>query len=119
MKGYPKSRFEIVNQTQIQEITTESVARPTAVMMCAYTSDKGTEDWELLYGLKNFTDRKGSISFIKHGQAQLSVAEALRSGAFVFAKRMVSDDAALANVTVNSGISRPVSPASASGSKLP
>ena len=31
MKGYPKSRFEIVNQTQIQEITTESVARPTAV----------------------------------------------------------------------------------------
>lgn len=104
MKGYPKSRFEIVNQTQIQEITTESVARPTAVMMCAYTSDKGTEDWELLYGLKNFTDHKGSISFIKHGQAQLSVAEALRSGAFVFAKRMVSDDAALANVTVKARV---------------
>jgi hypothetical protein len=104
MKGYPKSRFEIVNQTQIQEISTTAVSRPTAIMMCPYTSDKGTEDWELLYGLTDFTDRKGSISFVKHGQAQLSVAEALRSGAFVLAKRMVSDDAALANVTIKARV---------------
>lgn len=104
MKGYPKTRFDIVDQTQIQEISTTAVARPTAVMMCPYTSDKGTEDWELLYGLENFTARKGSISFVKHGQAQLAVAEALRSGAFVFAKRMVSDDAALANVTVKARV---------------
>lgn len=104
MKGYPRTRFDIVNQTQIQEITTEAVSSPTAVIMAAYTSDKGEEGWELMYGLDNFTKTKGGISFVKHGQPQLVVAEALRNGAYVFAKRMVSEDAALANVTVKARV---------------
>ena len=100
MKGYPRSRFEIIDQTQIQEITTEYVASPVAVVMCAYTSDKGSEEWEEMYGLTDFTTRKGGLSFTKHGQAQLTVAEVLRNGGYVFGKRMVSSDATLANVTV-------------------
>ena len=35
-KGYPKSRFEIVNQTQIQNIETSSVSNPTALYMQLY-----------------------------------------------------------------------------------
>jgi hypothetical protein len=100
MKGYPKSRFDIVNQTQIQSIETSTVDTPTALYMQMYTSNKGTEDWELLYGFDNFTTIKGGISFNKHGQALLTVAEALRSGAYVLGKRMVSEDATLANVTI-------------------
>ena len=50
-KGYPKSRFDIIDQTQVQEITTNVVSNPTAVIMATYTSDKGSEDWELMYGL--------------------------------------------------------------------
>lgn len=104
MKGYPRSRFEILDQTQVQEIQTETLPNPTAVIMATYTSDKGSEDWELMYGLTEFTNRKGGLSFTKHGQPQLLVAECLRNGAYVFGKRMVSRDATLANVTVKAKV---------------
>lgn len=103
-KGYPRSRFEIIDQTQIQEIATTAVGMPTAVFMQPYTSDKGTEDWELIYSLDAFTTAKGPISFTKHGQGLLTVAEALRNGAYVFGKRMVSADATLANFTVRARV---------------
>ena len=100
MKGYPKSRFEIVNQTQIQSIETATVSNPTALYMQPYTSNKGTEDWELITTFDGFTEAKGGISFRRHGQAQLTVAQALKSGAYVLGKRLVSEDATLANTTV-------------------
>ena len=100
MKGYPKSRFDVVNQTQIQSIETATVSNPTALYLQPYTSNKGTEEWELLTTFDGFTDTKGGISFHRHGQAQLTVAQALKSGAYVLGKRLVSDDAALANTTV-------------------
>ena len=61
MKSYPRSRFEIVNNTSIEEISTNVVSGTTAIMMAAYTSDKGSEDWELLYGLTDFTTRKANL----------------------------------------------------------
>ena len=100
MKGYPKSRFEIVNQTQIQSIETATVSNPTALYMQPYTSNKGTEDWELITTFDGFTKAKGGISFRRHGQAQLTVAQALKSGAYILGKRLVSEDATLANTTV-------------------
>ena len=96
-KGYPKSRFEVVNQAQIQSIETTTVSNPTALYMQLYTSNKGTEDWELLTGFDGFTKNKGGMSFYRHGQAQLTVAQALKSGAYVLGKRLVSEDAALAS----------------------
>ena len=103
-KGYPRTRFEIVNQTQIQEIPQAISSDPASVIMAVYTSDKGSEDWELLYGLDDFCVRKGGISFTKHGQAQLTVAEELRAGAYVLGKRMVSPDATLANITIKARV---------------
>ena len=100
IKGYPKSRFEVINQAQFQTIETTDAGTPTAIYMQPYTSNKGTEDWELLTGFDGFTKTKGSISFNRHGQAQLNVAKALTSGAYVLGKRMVSEDATLANTTV-------------------
>ena len=100
MKGYPKSQFEVVNQTQTQSIDVNTVSNPTALYMQLYTSNKGTEEWELLTGFDGFTKAKGAINFHKHGQAQLTVAKALASGAYVLGKRLVSDDATLANTTV-------------------
>lgn len=105
MKGYPRSRFEVINQTQIQTINANTNnGKIIALYMQPYTSNKGTEDWELLTSLEGFTDTKGGMSFIKHGQAQLTVAQALRSGAYVLGKRMVCDDAKLANVTVRARV---------------
>lgn len=105
MKSYPKTKFDLVNQTSIQEINTNTAsAEPVALFMQPYTSDKGTEDWELMNGFDNFVKAKGSISFMRHGQGLLTVAEALRNGAYVFGKRMVSEDATLANVTVRARV---------------
>lgn len=103
-KGYPRSRFDLVDQTQVQEIRTSAAPNPTAVVMMAYTSDKGGEDWEYMYGLTNFTTSKGGINFNKHGQAQLIVAEVLRNGGYVFGKRMVSSDATIGNTTVRAKV---------------
>ena len=103
-KGYPRTRFDIVDQTHVQEIQSEVAPNPTAVIMATYTSDKGSEDWEYMYGLTEFTNTKGGISFAKHGQAQLLVAEVLRSGGYVFGKRMVSSNATLGNATVKARV---------------
>ena len=100
MKGYPRSRFEIVDQSQIQEITTTVVPNPVPIIMAAYTSDKGPEGWQLMTSFSDFAKTRGANSFARHGQQQLTVAEALRSGSFVFGKRIVADDAKLANTTV-------------------
>lgn len=100
MKGYPKFKAEIVDQSQIQEIEASVVSGPMTVIAQTYTSDKGTEKWELLRGFDKFTDVKGPISFSRHGQSLLTVAEILRAGGVVLAKRMVSEDADLANITV-------------------
>lgn len=104
MKGYPKFKAEIVDQSQIQEIQTTVLTGPMAVVMQAYTSDKGTENWELMRGFDNFTKYKGPISFPRHGQALLTVAEVLRAGGVVLGKRMVSDDATLANITIRARV---------------
>lgn len=104
MKSYPRSQFEVVNNTSVEEIATNTVSGTTSIMLAAYTSDKGSEDWELLYGLTNFTDRKGGLSFSKHGQAQFTVANLLKNGSYVLAKRMVSKDATLANVTIRAKV---------------
>lgn len=100
MKSYPRSRFDLINDVSVLEINTTTQSTPTALYLATYTSDKGSEDWELLYGLNPFTTAKGGLNFTKHGQAQLAVAEMLTNGAYVLAKRLVSDDATLANTTI-------------------
>jgi hypothetical protein len=103
-KGYPRSRFEIIDQTNIQELPQTTIGYPVPMAMAAYTSDKGPEQWRVLSGLTEFSRDVGSISFTKHGQGQLTVAEILRNGGVVFGKRMVSEDATLANVTIRARV---------------
>ena len=104
-KGYPRFRAEIIDQSQILAIETTTLANGNiTVIMQPYTSDKGSEEWEILQGFEGLTDVKGPISFARHGQAHLTVAEILRNGGIVLGKRMVSDDATLANVTLRSRI---------------
>lgn len=108
MKGYPKSTFEIIDQSQIVSIDTMPNSTPAALYMQPYTSDKGSEDWEIIASLSDFITSKGSIDFYRHGQAQLTVAEALRSGAIVLGKRMVSSNATLANAAIYARFVTPV-----------
>ena len=104
MKGYPKSKFEIVNQSQITNIETVTPTDPIPLVMATYTSDKGNEDWEVLTSFNDFTKNHGGLNFARHGQAQLTVIEALRNGAYVLAKRLVSDNATLANNSIRARV---------------
>lgn len=105
-KGYPRTRFEIVDQSGQQEVATATTAESMPLAMATYTSDKGSEDWKVYTTLDSFLKDTGSVSFAKHGQPQLTVAELLRNGAAVFCKRLVSNDASLANSTVYARIVR-------------
>lgn len=100
IKGYPKTRFEIIDETGIQEVPVNAVSHPLPLAMQVYTSDKGPENWHVITSLEAFSRENGNISFVKHGQAQLTVAEILRAGGAVLGKRMVAPSADLANVTI-------------------
>lgn len=100
-KGYPRTRFNIIDRTNTPEIATETIGSPSVPMpMALYTSDKGPEEWRVITRLSDFTEQTGPMSFTNHGQPQLTVAEELRSGAAVFCKRLVADDATFANATI-------------------
>lgn len=104
IKGYPKTRFEIIDETNIQEVPVNAVSSPLPLAMQVYTSDKGPENWHVITSLEAFSKENGSISFVKHGQAQLTVAEILRAGGAVLGKRMVAPSANLANVTIRARV---------------
>lgn len=98
-KGYPRTRFEIVDRTDVQEISTNNITYPKPLAMQLITADKGPENWTVIRDLDDFTNRYGAISFAKHGQAQLNVAEILRAGGAVLVKRLVRDECGIGNVT--------------------
>ena len=104
VRGYPKTVFEIIDQSQIPALPVEYAYNHIAISMSAFTSDKGPENWRMITNLTDFTNTYGGINFERHGQAQLIVAETLRRGGYVFGKRMVSSNATLANVTIRSRV---------------
>lgn len=99
-KGYPRSRFEIIDQTADREIAVTAVNEPIPLAMAAFTSDKGPENWRVITSFDELTSNYGAISYARHGQPQLTVAEVLRAGGVVLGKRIVANDATLANVTI-------------------
>lgn len=104
VKGYPRTRFDIEDRTTTLEIATTSVGAPQPLAMQAFTSDRGPEEWTPIYNLKEFIEKYGEISFIRHGQPQLTVAEILKAGGAVLGKRIVDDNATLANITIHAKI---------------
>ena len=99
-KGYPKTRFSIEDKTADIEVSTNSVGSNMPLAMQAFTSDRGPEDWTIITSLKDFIKQYGEISYVRHGQPQLTVAEILKAGGAVLGKRLVGEDATLANVTI-------------------
>jgi hypothetical protein len=67
--------------------------------MMGFTSDKGSEDYQLYAG-KSFAKQVGDISFVRHGQPLLQAARVINAGGKVFGKRVVAPDSKLANLGV-------------------
>lgn len=99
-KGYPKTKFSIEDKTADIEVNTNSVGSNMPLAMQAFTSDRGPEDWTIITSLKDFIKQYGEISYVRHGQPQLTVAEILKAGGAVLGKRLVGEDATLANITI-------------------
>lgn len=66
------------------------------VIMAAFTSDKGTEDFIEVSGQEFFKQYGTNISFKRHGQPLLQAANAINNGAKLYCKRVVDPTSKLA-----------------------
>lgn len=84
---------------KVNTVTEDTVDRP--IIMVASSADKGPEEWKLKMMGQTFYDYYGQVpSFSKHGQPLIQAANAIDAGAYVTFKRIVADDATLANIGI-------------------
>lgn len=96
---YPGVIIEYDDQSDITSLPVTEV-RNMPLFGAIFTSDKGTEEWTRISG-KSFFDMYGkTISFNKHGQPLLQAAMTINAGGELFCKRLVADDATLANISI-------------------
>lgn len=102
----PGTFFEWDDQSEITNPEINSV-RTMPLFATVLTSDKGKEDWTRLYGQDWFDMYaiNDSVDFTRHGQPLLQAAMSINAGAELLCKRVVADDAALANLAI---IAKPV-----------
>lgn len=97
----PGTFFEWDDQSAITtpEIST---VRTMPLFATVVTADKGEEDWTRLSGQDWFDMYavNDTVDFNKHGQALLQAAMSINAGAELLTKRVVADDATLANLAI-------------------
>ena len=104
---YPGTIIEYVDQSFIEPITIETVTnRP--LLFALFTSDKGPESFQKVYGKDFFNLYGNRISFEKHGQPLLQAAMSINSGAELFCKRVVATDSTLGGRAIIAKIRTPV-----------
>jgi hypothetical protein len=102
---YAGSEFNWYDQSSITTAAAAVDINPKVRYLCLITSDKGTEDLTTLYG-DDWTSMYGSSpSFEKHGQPLLQAKRIIDAGGVCVTKRLVADDATLANVALVASVS--------------
>lgn len=96
---YPGFIAEFNDQSDINRLPVTEV-RNRALFGSVFTSDKGPEGWTRVVGEEFFNLYGKTISFARHGQPLLQSAMAVNAGAEMLCKRLVADDAALANISL-------------------
>lgn len=86
----------------------ESVPRP--LLLTSSSFDKGPEDMMTVYGEKFYKLFGNDISFARHGQPAVQAANAIDAGAELLIKRIVADDATLANMVVVAALTKVQTP---------
>lgn len=95
---YPTTIFEIIDESNIPTVSAPESVQP--LFMLGFSSEKGPEDLRVV---KSDTFNKlygDDISFAKHGQPLLQAANIMKNGGVLLAKRVVADDATLANIAI-------------------
>ena len=94
----PDTIFEYIDQSNITKVPTELVMAPN-YLVCS-SSEKGPEDIREIAGKDFYRLYGNEISFVKHGQPLVQAAHVIDNGGKLVFKRLVADDATLANLTV-------------------
>lgn len=84
----------VVNTLPVTEV------RNMPLFAALFTSDKGTERWTKVSGADFFKMYGKNISFSKHGQPLLQAAMSINAGAELLCKRLVAENATLANLGI-------------------
>lgn len=96
---YPGFIAEYEDQSGISKLPIAEV-RNMPLYCAVFTSDKGTEAWTRISGEDFFKMYGENISFKRHGQPLLQAAMSINSGAELLCKRLVANDATLANMGI-------------------
>jgi len=102
---YPGFIAEYEDQSGISTLPITEV-RNMPLYCAVFSSDKGTEAWTRISGEDFFKMYGKSISFKRHGQPLLQAAMSINSGAELLCKRLVAEDATLANMGIVAAITQ-------------
>ena len=91
------------DQTASANVIEETIIRPLYLQL--FTSDKGPETLGTVSGDDFFKLYGATPSFKRHGQPLLQAAEIIKAGGEILCKRVVADDATLANLVVVAKVS--------------
>ena len=100
----PGNEFTIVDQSG-QYLTTET-PEMAPLLLTASSFDKGPENLLEVSGDDFFRLFGENISFEKHGQPAIQAANVIRNGGRLLIKRIVADDATVANAVITATVSK-------------
>lgn len=112
----PGTEFNLVDQSgQYINIETKELS---PLFLTAASFDKGTEEMIELQGDDFFKMFGEDISFEKHGQPALQAANIIRNGGRILIKRVVADDATLANAVITATVKKVQLPKTKNGQQV-
>lgn len=97
---YPGFIVNYEDQSDISTTLPITEVRNKPLFGAIFTADKGPEGWNRVSGEDFFKTYGKSISFDRHGQPLLQAAMTINAGAELFCKRLVAEDATLANIGI-------------------
>ena len=100
--AYPATKFTLVDNSDIDAIAVpaaDTLDRP--VFMQVFSADKGPEEWQnSIMGTTFYSLYGSSPSYANHGQPLIQSSAIINAGGRLFCKRVVAEDATLANILV-------------------
>ena len=99
----PGTTIRLYDQSATSNVVEDTLIRPLFLQL--FTSDKGPENLRTVHGNEFFKLYGNTPSFKKHGQPLLQAAEIIKAGGEVLCKRIVAEDATLANLVVVAKVS--------------
>ena len=95
---YPSTTFELVDKSG--KVSSDAIPESIITEVMVSSTDKGPEEMLYVRGDTFYELFGKNISFVKHGQPLIQAANAIDNGATLLFKRLVADDATLANIAI-------------------